>query len=199
MSDLEEPPATAFELVLESCDRDIAWGLLLCGLELRLYRRGTGISQQYLAMDLDGLVELNDEDFWRAFAGLFRLPAARPDADGIPLIQRVMRRKPARTRRDSPTTCAAMSSTPPKRSYREPSTRRAIASGSAAVRRLTPARPLSGVALRPISPPVRAVRGVARRHANELRRSLRHDVLTRSPRRAGPPRRRASARRHVHR
>lgn len=88
-SDVEEPPATAFELVLESSDRDVAWGLLLCGLELRLYRRGTGISQQYLAMDLDGLVELNDEDFWRAFAGLFRLPAARPDADGVPLIQRV--------------------------------------------------------------------------------------------------------------
>jgi hypothetical protein len=87
--DLEEPPATAFELVLESADRDVAWGLLICGLELRLYRRGTGISQQYLAMELDGLVELNDEDFWRAFAGLFRLPAARPDADGVPLIQRV--------------------------------------------------------------------------------------------------------------
>ena len=92
--DLEEPAATAFELVLEAADRDVAWGLMLCGLELRIYRRGTGISQQYLAMDLDGLVELNDEDLWRAFAGLFRLPAARPDADGVPLIPARLRREP---------------------------------------------------------------------------------------------------------
>lgn len=85
----EEPPATAFELLLEDADPDVAWGLLLCGLEFRVYRRGTGISQQYLALDIEGLVAVNDEDLWRAFAGLFRLPAFRPIADGGPLIQRV--------------------------------------------------------------------------------------------------------------
>lgn len=84
-----EPPATCFELALEDADRDVGWGLLLCGVEPRVYRRGTGISQQYLGLDLDGLVSLNDEDLWKAFAGLFRLPAFRPDGDGVPLIQRV--------------------------------------------------------------------------------------------------------------
>lgn len=84
-----EPPATLFELALEAAPRDVAWGLLLCGLEVRIYRRGTGISQQYLELDLDGLVALNDEDLWRAFAGVFRLPAFRPGPDGVPLVQRV--------------------------------------------------------------------------------------------------------------
>jgi len=84
-----EPPATMFELALEAAERDVLWGLLICGLEARVYRRGTGISQQYLALDLDGLVSLSDEELWKAFAGVFRLPAFRPDGDGVPLIQRV--------------------------------------------------------------------------------------------------------------
>jgi N-6 DNA Methylase len=88
--ELEESPSTAFELGLDSYEGEAGWGMLLAGLELRLYRRGTGVSQQYLALDLESLVELNDEHLWLAFAGLFRSPAFAAGEDGVPLVRRVV-------------------------------------------------------------------------------------------------------------
>ncbi len=85
-----EPPSTAFELALNALETRAGWGLLLTGLEVRVYRRGSGISQQYLAVLLDDLVELDDEAHWRAFAGIFRTSAFVADADGVPLVQRVV-------------------------------------------------------------------------------------------------------------
>lgn len=87
---LTEPPATAFELALDAAGHEAEWGLLLAGLEIRLYRRASGISQQYLALDLDSVVELDDDDHWLAFAGLFRSAAFVPDTEGVPLIRRVV-------------------------------------------------------------------------------------------------------------
>lgn len=89
-SDDRDPPSTAFELFLDNYDGDADWGILLAGLEIRIYRKSSGISQQYLAMDLDTLVEIDDEDNWRAFAGLFRAPAFAPGEEGVPLIRRVV-------------------------------------------------------------------------------------------------------------
>ena len=86
----EDPPATAFELALDRYEGEADWGLLLAGVELRLYRRSSGISQQYLAVDLSDLVELDDHDHWRAFAGIFRANSFEPDADGVPLVRRVV-------------------------------------------------------------------------------------------------------------
>jgi len=84
-------PAISFELALDAYDGAADWGLLLAGYEIRLYRRSSGISQQYLSVNLDTLVELeNDEASWRAFAGIFRAPAFALDADGIPLVRRVV-------------------------------------------------------------------------------------------------------------
>jgi len=77
-----EPPSTAFELAMNARQSAAGWGLLLAGLEIRVYRRASGISQQYLAVELDSLVELDEETNWRAFAGIFRAPAFV--ADTIP-------------------------------------------------------------------------------------------------------------------
>lgn len=88
--DAVDPPATTFELALDAYEGDADWGVLLAGLEVRVYRRSSGISQQYLAIDLDTLVELDDEPQWKAFAGIFRAPAFQPDDDGVPLIRRVV-------------------------------------------------------------------------------------------------------------
>jgi hypothetical protein len=88
--DASDPPATAFELALDIYDGEADWGLLLAGLEARVYRRSSGISQQYLALQLDSLVELDDEPAWKAFAGIFRAPAFAPGEDGVPLIRRVI-------------------------------------------------------------------------------------------------------------
>lgn len=85
-----DPPATAFELALDHYDGDADWGVLLAGLEVRVYRRSSGISQQYLAVDLDTLVELDDDAAWKAFAAIFRAPAFAPAADGVPLVRRVV-------------------------------------------------------------------------------------------------------------
>jgi hypothetical protein len=85
-----EPLSTAFELAMNAYQGDAGWGLLLAGLEIRVYRRGSGISQQYLAAELDTLVELDEETNWRAFAGIFRAPTFVADADGVPLIRRVV-------------------------------------------------------------------------------------------------------------
>ena len=86
----DDPPSTAFELALDEYDGEADWGLLLAGLELRLYRRSSGISQQFVAVDLGDLVELDDHDTWRAFAGIFRANAFEPDANGVPLVRRVV-------------------------------------------------------------------------------------------------------------
>lgn len=85
-----DPPATVFELALDEYQGDADWGLLLAGLEIRVYRRSSGISQQYIAVDLDTLVELDDEASWKAFAAIFRSPAFAPDADNVPLVRRVV-------------------------------------------------------------------------------------------------------------
>lgn len=86
----DDPPSTAFELALDEYDGEADWGLLLADLELRLYRRSSGISQQFVAVDLGDLVELDDHDTWRAFAGIFRANAFEPDANGVPLVRRVV-------------------------------------------------------------------------------------------------------------
>jgi hypothetical protein len=86
----DDPPSTAFELALDEYEGEADWGLLLAGLELRLYRRSSGISQQFVAVDLGDLVELDDYDTWRAFAGIFRANAFEPDATGVPLVRRVV-------------------------------------------------------------------------------------------------------------
>ncbi|MGH9075162.1 MAG: N-6 DNA methylase, partial [Acidimicrobiales bacterium] len=85
-----DPPSTRFELALDAYRGRAEWGLLLAGLDARLYRRSSGISQQYLALSLDALVELDDEATWKAFAALFRSTAFAPDADGVPLVRRVV-------------------------------------------------------------------------------------------------------------
>ncbi|MGH9065978.1 MAG: hypothetical protein ACRD0J_00410, partial [Acidimicrobiales bacterium] len=48
-----DPPSTRFELALGAYRGRADWGLLLAGLDARLYRRSSGISQQYLALSLD--------------------------------------------------------------------------------------------------------------------------------------------------
>jgi hypothetical protein len=91
LDDATHTPAISFELALDAYDGDADWGLLLAGYEIRLYRRSSGISQQYLAVNLDTLVELdNDDASWRAFAGIFRAQAFALDANGIPLVRRVV-------------------------------------------------------------------------------------------------------------
>lgn len=88
--DQADPASTRFELALDAYDGDADWGVLLAGLQVRIYRRSSGISQQYLALDLDTLVELDDEPAWKAFAAMFRAPAFAAGADGVPLIRRVV-------------------------------------------------------------------------------------------------------------
>lgn len=88
--DQADPAATRFELALDTYDGDADWGVLLAGLQVRIYRRSSGISQQYLALELDTLVELDDEPAWKAFAAIFRSPAFAAGADGVPLIRRVV-------------------------------------------------------------------------------------------------------------
>jgi biotin operon repressor len=88
--DEADPASTRFELGLDAYDGDADWGVLLAGLQVRIYRRSSGISQQYLALDLDTLVELDDEPAWKAFAAMFRAPAFAAGEDGVPLIRRVV-------------------------------------------------------------------------------------------------------------
>lgn len=85
-----DPAATRFELALDAYAGDADWGLLLAGLQVRVYRRSSGLSQQYLALDLDTLVELDDEPTWKAFAAIFRAPAFDTGTTGVPLIRRVV-------------------------------------------------------------------------------------------------------------
>lgn len=84
-----DPPAAMFERALDTYDGDAGWGLLLAGTRIRVYRRGTGVSAQYLQLDLEQLVELDDEASWRSFAAVFRAPAFS-GSDGPPLIRRVV-------------------------------------------------------------------------------------------------------------
>ncbi len=88
--DAADPLATQFELALDAYDGEADWGLLLAGLNIRVYRRSSGISQQYLELSLDDLVELDDESAWRAFAAIFRAPAFAAPPDSTPLIVRVV-------------------------------------------------------------------------------------------------------------
>lgn len=90
LPDATDPISTAFELALDSYDGDADWGLLLVGPRVRVYRRSSGISQQYLELDLETLVELDDEPTWRAFAAIFRAPAFAAGDLGIPLIRHVV-------------------------------------------------------------------------------------------------------------
>jgi hypothetical protein len=86
----EDPLSTQFELALDAYQGEADWGLLLASAKMRVYRRSSGISQQYLELDLDSLVELDDEPTWKAFAAIFRAPAFRLGADGVQLIRRVV-------------------------------------------------------------------------------------------------------------
>ena len=88
--DAADPLATQFELALDAYEGSADWGILLAGTAVRVYRRSSGISQQYLELSLDDLVELDDEKAWRAFAAIFRAPAFAYPADGTPLIVRVV-------------------------------------------------------------------------------------------------------------
>jgi Eco57I restriction-modification methylase len=88
--DAADPLATQFELALDAYQGGADWGILLAGTAVRVYRRSSGISQQYLELSLDDLVELDDEKAWRAFAAIFRAPAFAYPADGTPLIVRVV-------------------------------------------------------------------------------------------------------------
>src|SRR5258708_27298681 len=90
VDDEADPASTLFELALDAYDGDADWGMLLAGLEVRIYRRSSRISQQYLALDMDTLVELDDEPTWKAFAAMFRSPAFVPAENGITLIRRVV-------------------------------------------------------------------------------------------------------------
>ncbi len=94
-----DPFSTRFELALDAYHGDADWGLLLSWPEVRVYRRSSGISQQFLGLSFEKLVELDDDANWRAFAGLFRAPAFVTDSSGIPLVRRVVdesRRQAAR-------------------------------------------------------------------------------------------------------
>lgn len=88
--DAPDPPSTRFELALDVYKGGADWGMLLAGTAVRLYRRSSGISQQYLELSLDDLVELDDERTWRAFAAIFRAPAFVSVGGGSPLIVRVV-------------------------------------------------------------------------------------------------------------
>jgi hypothetical protein len=88
--DEPDPPSTRFELALDAYDGAADWGLLLTGAEVRVYRRSSGISQQYLACDLGLVAEEDDDTMWKAFAAIFRAPGYLPGPDRIPLIQRIV-------------------------------------------------------------------------------------------------------------
>jgi Eco57I restriction-modification methylase len=85
-----DPPATRFELALDAYEGDADWGLLLAGTSFRVYRRSSGISQQYLQVDLESLVELDDDNTWKGFAAIFRAPAFVTEDGEVPLIRRVV-------------------------------------------------------------------------------------------------------------
>lgn len=89
-ADEDDPPATRFELALDVYEGDADWGVVLAGTSVRVYRRSSGISQQYLELSLDSLVELDDEPSWKAFAAIFRTPAFSTVEGGVPLIRRVV-------------------------------------------------------------------------------------------------------------
>ena len=86
----DDPPSTLFELALDAYDGAADWGLLLAGTRVRVYRRSSGISQQYVELDLETVVDLDDELTWRTFAAIFRAPGYALDGEGVPLIQRVV-------------------------------------------------------------------------------------------------------------
>ena len=86
----DDPPSTLFELALDAYDGAADWGLLLAGTRVRVYRRSSGISQQYIELDLETVVDLDDELTWRTFAAIFRAPGYALDGEGVPLIQRVV-------------------------------------------------------------------------------------------------------------
>jgi biotin operon repressor len=88
--DAADPLSTQFELAVESYEGEADWGMLLAGTNVRIYRRSSGISRQYLELSLEELVELDDEYTWRAFAAIFRAPAFAAGPDEIPLIVRVV-------------------------------------------------------------------------------------------------------------
>jgi hypothetical protein len=88
--DAADPLSTQFELALEAYQGGADWGMLLAGTSVRVYRRSSGISRQYLELSLDDLVELDDEPTWRAFAAVFRAPAFAAPSGATPLIVRVV-------------------------------------------------------------------------------------------------------------
>jgi hypothetical protein len=83
-----EPIARAFELALDN--QDARWGILSNGSELRLYRKRSPVSRQYLKVDFDALFDAGRDDEWTAFWGLFRKQAFEPADNGKCLLDRVL-------------------------------------------------------------------------------------------------------------
>src|SRR5262249_23776974 len=83
-----EPIGRAFEFALDA--QQTGWGLLTNGGELRLYRKGSAVTRQYLRVDFDALFEADRDDEWTAFWGLFRRDAFIPDGTGTCLLDRVL-------------------------------------------------------------------------------------------------------------
>lgn len=83
-----EPIARAFELALDA--GETRWGLLTNGHELRLYRKGGTVSRQFLRVRFSDLFDLDLEDEWTAFWGLFRSSSFVPGSDGKSLLDRVL-------------------------------------------------------------------------------------------------------------
>ncbi|MBI4613294.1 MAG: hypothetical protein HY720_06755 [Planctomycetes bacterium] len=85
-----EPISRAFELALDH--QGLArWGLLSNGTELRLYRKGSPVSRQYVAVHFDALFDADRDDEWTAFWGLFRKAAFLPGPDGsTSFIERIL-------------------------------------------------------------------------------------------------------------
>jgi len=84
-----EAISRAFELALDA--QESRWGLLTNGTELRLYRRGSTVSRQYLEVDFDALFDADRDDEWTAFWGIFRRQAFLPDTtSGKCLVDRVL-------------------------------------------------------------------------------------------------------------
>ena len=90
----DDPPSTLFELALDAYDGAADWGLLLAGTRVRVYRRSSGISQQYVELDLETVVDLDDELTWRTFAAIFRAPGLCPGRGGRAAHPARRRREP---------------------------------------------------------------------------------------------------------
>ena len=84
-----QPIALAFEAALDA-HAEARWGLLGNGAELRLYRKGSPVSRQYLAANLPALVEGDRREEWTALYACFRAAAFLPGPDGRCFLDQVL-------------------------------------------------------------------------------------------------------------